>query len=285
MRDGRSQRRPSNRCDDPGREVPERRAHRRGEGCRRRRGSAGGAGTTHSGRETRRACGGTRGLGSHPRREHNVITSRPAWARSRKAGPRRPPRVRHGAPSRSSRSAILCVVLAGTALAVDTRAAAAFDSPKRLVAVLGTALAAACLLVAGRRRPPPRRSLREAPLLAAPLSCSRRPPSASPLSRPWPRLAGRSRSIRCGRSAFSRCFCRSAPRALFPKARAALAAVFLGGRRPQRGRRGARGARALQPVPARDLRRPPGDGRASPATWVTSRSLSRSRPSSLSESW
>ena len=45
---------------------------------------------------------------------------------------------------------VLCVVLAGTALAVDTRAAAAFDSPKRLIAVLGTALAAACLVLSGR---------------------------------------------------------------------------------------------------------------------------------------
>jgi O-antigen ligase len=45
---------------------------------------------------------------------------------------------------------VLCVVLAGTALAVDSRAAAAFDSPKRLVAVLGTALAAACLVLSGR---------------------------------------------------------------------------------------------------------------------------------------
>jgi O-antigen ligase len=53
--------------------------------------------------------------------------------------------------------AFLCLVLAGTALAVDTRAAAAFDSPKRLVAVLGTALAAACLLLSGRG---PARSLR-----------------------------------------------------------------------------------------------------------------------------
>ena len=46
--------------------------------------------------------------------------------------------------------AVLGVVLAGTALAVDTRAAAAFDSPKRLLAVLGTALAAACLVLSGR---------------------------------------------------------------------------------------------------------------------------------------
>ncbi len=38
---------------------------------------------------------------------------------------------------------VLCAVLAGTALAVDTLAGAAFDAPKRLIAVVGTALAAA----------------------------------------------------------------------------------------------------------------------------------------------
>ena len=47
-------------------------------------------------------------------------------------------------------AAVLGAVLAGTALAVDSVAAAAFDSPKRLVALLGTALAAACLLVPSR---------------------------------------------------------------------------------------------------------------------------------------
>ena len=39
-------------------------------------------------------------------------------------------------------TAVLCAVLAGTALAVDTSAAAAFDAPKRLVALIGVALAA-----------------------------------------------------------------------------------------------------------------------------------------------
>ena len=37
----------------------------------------------------------------------------------------------------------LCAVLAGTALAVDTLAGAAFDAPKRFIALVGTALAAA----------------------------------------------------------------------------------------------------------------------------------------------
>ncbi|MGE5407495.1 MAG: O-antigen ligase family protein [Syntrophothermus sp.] len=40
-------------------------------------------------------------------------------------------------------AAVLAVVLAGTALVVDTEAAAAFDAPKRLIAMLGTGLAAA----------------------------------------------------------------------------------------------------------------------------------------------
>ncbi len=44
---------------------------------------------------------------------------------------------------------LLGLVLAGTALAVDIRAAAAFDAPKRFVALVGLALAAAALL-AGR---------------------------------------------------------------------------------------------------------------------------------------
>jgi O-antigen ligase len=40
-------------------------------------------------------------------------------------------------------AAALAAVLAGTALVVDTDAAAAFDAPKRLIAIVGTALAAA----------------------------------------------------------------------------------------------------------------------------------------------
>jgi O-antigen ligase len=46
----------------------------------------------------------------------------------------------------------LAVVLAGTALAVDPGAAAAFDAPKRLVAFVGLALAAAALLASGTPR-------------------------------------------------------------------------------------------------------------------------------------
>jgi O-antigen ligase len=42
---------------------------------------------------------------------------------------------------------LLAAVLAGTALVVDTEAAAAFDAPKRLLAMLGIALAAAATLV------------------------------------------------------------------------------------------------------------------------------------------
>jgi O-antigen ligase len=65
-------------------------------------------------------------------------------------------------------AAILCAVLAGTALAVDTLAAAAFDAPKRLIAVLGTALAAAVWLglASTRRGKDAREIFREAPRLA-----------------------------------------------------------------------------------------------------------------------
>ena len=49
--------------------------------------------------------------------------------------------------------AILGIVLVGTALAVDTLAAAAFDAPKRWIALVGTALAAA-VAFAGRARGP-----------------------------------------------------------------------------------------------------------------------------------
>ena len=59
--------------------------------------------------------------------------------------------------------AVLGAVLAGTALAVDSLAAAAFDSPKRLVALLGTALAAACLLVPTGPRMRAREIVRAAP--------------------------------------------------------------------------------------------------------------------------
>jgi len=61
-------------------------------------------------------------------------------------------------PARSDPGAIvagvvLCAVLAGTALAVDTLAGAAFDAPKRLIAVVGTALAAAVTLASGGGTP------------------------------------------------------------------------------------------------------------------------------------
>jgi O-antigen ligase len=47
----------------------------------------------------------------------------------------------------------LAVVLAGTSLAVDTSASAAFDAPKRAIALLGTALAAAVALFASGAAP------------------------------------------------------------------------------------------------------------------------------------
>ncbi|MFY9551846.1 MAG: O-antigen ligase family protein, partial [Thermoanaerobaculia bacterium] len=46
--------------------------------------------------------------------------------------------------------AALCAVLAGASLAVDTIAASAFDAPKRLIALSGTALAAAAVFARGR---------------------------------------------------------------------------------------------------------------------------------------
>jgi O-antigen ligase len=48
-------------------------------------------------------------------------------------------------------AAALCAVLVGTSLAVDTVAASAFDAPKRLIALTGTALAAAAAFAWGRK--------------------------------------------------------------------------------------------------------------------------------------
>jgi O-antigen ligase len=58
-------------------------------------------------------------------------------------------------PARASSGAVvgavaLAVVLAGTALAVDSGAAAAFDAPKRLIALIGIAVAAAAVFGFGR---------------------------------------------------------------------------------------------------------------------------------------
>ncbi|MEP6993760.1 MAG: O-antigen ligase family protein [Acidobacteriota bacterium] len=59
--------------------------------------------------------------------------------------------------------AILGIVLVGTALAVDTAAAAAFDAPKRLIALVGTGLAAAVAFAVRARASAPIRSWRLAP--------------------------------------------------------------------------------------------------------------------------
>jgi O-antigen ligase len=69
---------------------------------------------------------------------------------------RRPEKIDPRAPARAGAgvvvaAAALAAVLAGTALLVDTEAAAAFDAPKRLVALLGTALAAAAAFAFARR--------------------------------------------------------------------------------------------------------------------------------------
>lgn len=63
-------------------------------------------------------------------------------------------------------AAVLTAVLAGTALVVDTGAAAAFDAPKRLIALVGTALAAAAaFFLPGARRGPAAVSPWEGPAL------------------------------------------------------------------------------------------------------------------------
>lgn len=81
----------------------------------------------------------------------------------RKAAPAPPPRLPIDALAATGMGivAILAGVIAGTSLAVDLHAAAAFDAPKRAVALIGTALAAA---------------------LAAWLALR---PGGSPDSRPW----------------------------------------------------------------------------------------------------
>ena len=50
-------------------------------------------------------------------------------------------------------AAALAAVLAGTALVVDTKAAAAFDAPKRLIALVGIAIAAAATFAFPTRKP------------------------------------------------------------------------------------------------------------------------------------
>jgi len=67
-------------------------------------------------------------------------------------------------PSDAALVAILAVVLVGTSLAVDTSASAAFDAPKRAIALVGTALAAAVALL-GSREPPSLRRWRVGSML------------------------------------------------------------------------------------------------------------------------
>jgi len=57
----------------------------------------------------------------------------------------------------------LCIVLAGASLAVDTIAAAAFDAPKRLIALVGTAVAVLAAFATKHRGPGLRELLREDP--------------------------------------------------------------------------------------------------------------------------
>ena len=127
-------------------------------------------------------------------------------------------------------SIVLGAVLAGTALAVDTLAAAAFDSPKRLVALLGTALAATCLLLSRGSRAGTRRGeiLRGAPPLvrwsaflgAAALSLAALAALVSPRR---PIALDTLRTI----AVFALLLPIGASR-VFPKGRFALTSVFLG---------------------------------------------------------
>ncbi|MEX1244312.1 MAG: O-antigen ligase family protein [Thermoanaerobaculia bacterium] len=80
---------------------------------------------------------------------------------------KRPTVVARAAPDLGAvvAAAALAAVLAGTALAVDTAAGAAFDAPKRLIALAGTALAAAAAFAVGGRASAPARPWREGPAL------------------------------------------------------------------------------------------------------------------------
>ena len=81
-------------------------------------------------------------------------------ARKKRKEPARPARADVGA---IVAAAALAAVLAGTALVVDTSAAAAFDAPKRLIALLGTAIAAAAAFAFQRPRPDATRPWRDGP--------------------------------------------------------------------------------------------------------------------------
>ena len=123
---------------------------------------------------------------------------------------------------------VLGAVLAGTALAVDSLAAAAFDSPKRLITLLGTALAAVILLVPGRHGARAREIVRGAPplvrwsalLAAAALLLAALSALASP-RRPMALDALRAIAV------LALLLPLGASRVV-PKGRAALTAVFLG---------------------------------------------------------
>ena len=80
---------------------------------------------------------------------------------------KRPAVVARAAPDLGAvvATAALATVLAGTALAVDTAAGAAFDAPKRLIALAGVALAAAAAFAAGRGAAVAPRPWREGPML------------------------------------------------------------------------------------------------------------------------
>ena len=155
-------------------------------------------------------------------------------------------------------AAALCAVLAGTALAVDTLAGAAFDAPKRLIALVGTALAAAAALAWPRR--PPGESWRESPRLRrAALALAAGAFGLALVSAlASPRRAPRTRHHACpGRPRPA-----APPRGVARRARGPTGARggVSGRLRRQRRGGGARGPRHLQPLSAGDRRRPAGHG-------------------------
>ena len=81
-------------------------------------------------------------------------------ARKKRKESERPARANAGA---IVAAAALAAVLAGTALVVDTNAAAAFDAPKRLIALVGTAIAAAAAFALHRAEPGAARPWSEGP--------------------------------------------------------------------------------------------------------------------------
>ena len=195
-----------------------------------------------------------------PAGEHNVITSRPAW---RKKQQRRPAAARAGPDLAAGvASAVLCVVLAGTALAVDTargggvrlaqaaRRSARDRSRRRVPPAPGPSSRARARLAP---RDPAAAARRDDP--GGMRARARRGSAAARLAPPGHRArhAADDRDPRPAPAA--RRLARRSPRA-----RAALTAVFLGAAALNAAVAVLESARDLQPVSAGNLRRAAGDG-------------------------